>query len=114
MYLSVVHPNKNYHHQTLLQEVTKANPYVSETSLNPDSASTLQPSKSTGIPDENILKCNLSQLDDKSSLIKTLPSVPVRKQEPNRVHMFRHLREPDKRMDVLSKLGHNVLLNACL
>ncbi|TGZ75146.1 hypothetical protein CRM22_000545 [Opisthorchis felineus] len=36
---------------------------------------------------------------------KYFPHLPVRKQESNRVHLFRHLKEPDKRIDVLSGLG---------
>lgn len=67
--------------------------------------SSLQPSKSMEIPHEIDLKYSLSKLDGEPILMKSFPSVPVRKQEPNRVHLFRHLKEPDKRMDVLSKFG---------
>ncbi|KAF7260551.1 hypothetical protein EG68_02111 [Paragonimus skrjabini miyazakii] len=37
--------------------------------------------------------------------LKVFPSGPIRKQESNRVHLFKHLKEPDKRVDILMDLG---------
>ncbi|KAF6779519.1 hypothetical protein AHF37_01005 [Paragonimus kellicotti] len=46
-----------------------------------------------------------NELTISDTSLKVFPSGPIRKQESNRVHLFKHLKEPDKRVDILMNLG---------